>query len=308
MTRFAYASSTSFALCMSLLPAACELKHQLDPGGDTDATTGTDTMTSDSASSTSMSSTSSDPGPGDGSATDGPGVEGPFVDCADLPAGGDTVAPGPPGVLGFPEQACDPRTSGSANGYRCCSTDPATADGQLPAYEGKGITGSTPLYADAANGAGRWGMCVDTTVIPDGSGLLADDAMNCPIPCNPTWDDLDIAKVCGVGRVCCQTIELGAKDCVQDDGVWRAVTGADIGDASVMPPTNWNNAAHDTHQDPNGVVCLAASGNDVSSPEFVQCIRTLSVADQRGFCMAFGPGQMCPADDPSYVDACEAMN
>lgn len=308
MTRFAYAASTSLALCLSLLPAACELKHQLDPGEDTDATTGADTMndsaTSDSLSSTSMSATTVD----DGSTTDGPVFDGPFVDCADLPAGGDTVAPGPSGALGFPEQACDPRTSGSANGYRCCSSDPATADGQLPAYEGKGIEGSAPLYADAANGAGRWGMCVNTTDIPLGSGLLADDALNCPIACNPTWDDGDVASVCGAGRVCCQTIELGPKDCVQENGVWRAVTGADIGDQEVTPPTNWNNVAHDTHQDPNGAVCLAASGNDVTSPEFAECIRTLSVADQRGFCMALGPGQVCPADDPSYVDACEAMN
>lgn len=295
--RFSYDSKV-LVLCLSLVPVACEFKHQLDPGTDTDATTSDDSDTMDGP---------TDDGPtDDGNTSNGPLPEGPFIDCADLPAGGETVAPGT-GPLGFPEQSCDPRTSGTGNGYRCCSTDPATADGQIPAYQGKGIEGSTPLYADAANGAGRWGMCVRTEDIPTGSGLL-EEALNCPIPCNPTWADDDITSVCGSGRVCCQTTAIGANDCVQDDGVWRPVTGADIGDQTIVPATNWSNAAHDTHQDPNGAVCLAASGGDVNSAAFAECIRHLSVADQRGYCMALGPGQGCPGEQPGYVDACEAMN
>lgn len=229
-----------------------------------------------------------------------------LVGCAE--GWNDTVGGGALSALGFP-RACNPRLEpGVQDGYRCCSTDPATADGSLPAYTGKGTEGSPPLYADAANDAGTWGMCVRTSDIPPGSGLLAPAAQDCPIPCDPTWAADSVATVCGAGRVCCQTTELGANDCVQQDGVWRPVTGHDIGDASVVPPTVWNNVAHDTHQDPNGTVCLAFAGGDTSSAEFAECIRHLTVADRRGFCMALGPGQACPGAVESYVDACEAMN
>ncbi len=235
--------------------------------------------------------------------------DGVYIDCAQIGDNEPTVAPGAPGPLGFPEYACNPRTSGSGNGYQCCSSDPATADGQLPAYAGKGIVGSPPLYADAANDSGAWGMCVRVTDIPEGAGLLAPAAMNCPIACDPTWADGEVATVCGSGRVCCQTFALGAADCVQDNatGSWRPVTGADIGSNEIMPLTNWNNAAHDTHQDPNGTVCLGASGG-ANTSEFIECIQHLSVADRRGYCMALAPGAACPGAAPGYIDACEAMN
>ena len=96
--------------------------------------------------------------------------------------------------------------------------------------------------------------------------------------------------------------------------MWRAVTGEDIGDPDVVPTTNWNNVAHDTHQDPNGAVCSAVAGGDPSSEVFETCIEGLSVASQRGFCMALGPGQVCPSDrDPppqgaGYRDVCDLMN
>lgn len=240
--------------------------------------------------------------------TDGPTLDDRYVDCAEIPIG-PTVGPGDAGPLGFPEVSCDPRSSGSANGYQCCSTDPATADGKLPAYEGMNIAGSPPLFADAANVASSWGMCVRLTDLPDGGGLLAPAARNCPVPCDPTWADDDVAQVCGPGRVCCQALALGPGDCVQDSatGTWRPVTGADIGSTEISPPTNWNAIAHDTHQDPNGSVCLAASGSG-NTPEFIECIRHLGVADRRGFCMALGTGVSCPGEEPGYIDACEAMN
>lgn len=232
------------------------------------------------------------------------------VDCA-ARDWGPTIGGGDVGPLGFPLMACNPQTSGEAFGYQCCSTDPATADGLLPAYEMKGIPdASTPIYADAANDAGEWGMCVRTGDIPEGLGLLAAGAENCPIPCDPTWADGDVASVCGAGRVCCQTTELGAKDCVQENGVWRPVTGEDIGATGVEPSTNWNNAAHDTHQDPNGLVCAAVTGG-AGTAAFNECIKGLTVASQRGFCMTLGAGQLCPADpsgpDP-YRSVCDLMN
>lgn len=263
----------------------------------------------DSDSATSSSSSDDATGPGMTSMVDTTGVpdDDPFrVDCAEQDWG-TTVGGGELGPLGFPVLGCNPRTSSDATGYTCCSTDPSTADGSLPAYEGKSIPGAAPLYADAANGAGTWGACVRTSDIPVGSGLLSTAASNCPIPCNPTWADDDVETVCGAGRVCCQVHELHDEDCVEEDGVWRPVTGADIGSVNVTPPTNWNEASHVTHQDPNGLVCLAFAG-DQFGQDFAECVRHLTVADQRGFCMSLEPGQICPGAAPSYVDACEAKN
>src|SRR5687767_1746351 len=105
---------------------------------------------------------------------------------------------------------CNPRQGDNCpETHFCCSDDPSTADGELPAYAGKMMSGSTPLYADDANRAGVSGMCVNRDEIPAGFGLLSAGAANCPIPCNPTWSDADTQDVCGEGRVCCQTVELG---------------------------------------------------------------------------------------------------
>lgn len=207
---------------------------------------------------------------------------------------------------------CDPRQGDNCpDTHFCCSDDPSTADGNLPNYMGKNIPGSsTPLYADTANRAGTSGMCVNTDDIPLNQGLLDPAALNCPIPCNPTWSASDVSAVCGPARVCCQTVELGDKDCVQKDGVWRPVTGDDIGAKDIVPTTNWNNVAHATHQDPNGTVCAAVSGG-VNTDAFGECIKHLTVADQRGFCMGLGPGQACPTNpNPpvNYRNVCVAKN
>jgi hypothetical protein len=215
---------------------------------------------------------------------------------------------------------CDPRQGDNCpDTHFCCSDDPSTADGKLPNFVGKGIAGSsTPLYADTANRAGTSGLCVNTDDIPLNQGLVDPAALNCPIPCNPKWSAGDITTVCGPARVCCQTVEVADKDCVQetDSGTWRPVTGADIctptpsNPCSIVPATNWNNVAHETHQDPNGTVCAAVSGG-AGTAAFNECITHLTVADQRGFCMGLGPGQACPTDpNPpiSYRNACVAKN
>ncbi|MEX1369011.1 MAG: hypothetical protein AB1Z98_38145 [Nannocystaceae bacterium] len=218
---------------------------------------------------------------------------------------GDTelVGGGPPGPLGFPP-GCDPRVDPGTNGYRCCSDDPAAAGNGLPAYEGRGIAGAPPYFADANNDVGRSGLCVDVSQVA-GQGLQGTAAIDCPIPCNPTWGSADIATVCGPARQCCQTQELQPADCVEDPdtGRFRPVTGDDIGLL-----TQWGLADHATHQDPNGDGCLALAGGDVTSMAFQECARSLSVADQRGVCMQLAPGQSCPHAQSSYVDACEALN
>ena len=210
---------------------------------------------------------------------------------------------GPPGPLGFPPP-CNPKQDPGTNGYRCCSDDPAAAGRQLPAYQGTGIAGGLPYFADANNDLSIVGQCVDVTQLV-GQGLNAPGVEGCPIPCNPTWPEDSVETVCGAGRVCCQTVELGAEDCVQDPvtGLYRPITGDDIGTLST-----WRPGDHQTHQDPNGSNCLAIAGGDSSSDVFQDCVRQLSVANQRGFCMSLGAGQVCPHADPSYVDACEQLN
>jgi hypothetical protein len=251
-----------------------------DTGSGTDSSSGSDTA--------------ADPTPGESIDESGGGPSGP---CGV----GDTelIGGGPPGPLGFPPP-CNPSSDPGTNGYLCCSDDPATVDGQLPAYQGMAIAGSAPLFAEANNALSGFGMCIDVGQLA-GQGLLAPGVEGCPIPCNPTWPQDSIDAVCGPARVCCQTVELGPKDCVVDEssGQYRPVTGDDIGLLTVWRPSD-----HQTHQDPNGNDCLALAGGDTLSDFFQGCVRALGVANQRGFCMALGPGLACP----DTVDACEQLN
>lgn len=201
---------------------------------------------------------------------------------------------------------CNPKQeSNCPDTHFCCSDDPAAVGGDKPNYAGKGISdGAMPYFSGDNNGLGVSGMCVRTDDIV-GQGLMELPAINCPIPCNPTWDDAWIDDVCGPSRVCCQTVELEAKDCVVDPGtgMYRPVTGDDIGVLSA-----WKPADHATHQDPNGSSCLALAGGDQNSDTFTDCVRQLSVADQRGFCMALGVNGTCPTKQVGYVDACTQLN
>lgn len=200
---------------------------------------------------------------------------------------------------------CDPQQdSNCPETHFCCSDDPAAVGGAVPQYVGKTTPdAAAPYFSGESNALSRTGMCVRTDDIA-GQGLMEFAALNCPIPCNPTWESSQINAVCGDARVCCQTVALEAKDCVNDGGTFRPVSGADI----VAGVTAWRPADHATHQDPNGSGCLALGGNDNQSSEFQDCIRQLSVADQRGFCMALGTGQTCPTEQPNFIDACSLMN
>lgn len=204
---------------------------------------------------------------------------------------------------------CSPRQSDNCpSTHFCCSDDPAAVGGQLPAFQtSEGMTnGGTPYFAGLNNGLGSSGMCVRTGDLPPGAGLFDAAAANCPVPCNPTWDDADKEAVCGVDRVCCQTVEIEPEDCVQgEDGMWRPVTGADI--LSSPQKSSWAPARHATHQDPAGTGCGKFAGAS-SGPDFEGCLEQLSVADQRGFCMALQPGQACPTETDTYMNACEQIN
>ena len=224
-----------------------------------------------------------------------------FVDCASL-ADGPTLGPGEPGPLGFPELACNPRVSGLGE-YRCCSDDPAAFAGELPTYGDNLPSGEPPYFSGLDNHRSRSGLCVRTSDVPSGVGLTENAALNCPTPCNPTWERADIEAVCGMNRQCCQTRELQPEDCVLDGDEWRPATGADI----ITGLSDWSPSRHRTHQDPGAEVCAEWSGSeDVNDPGYRDCLEQLSVADQRGYCLAVLEG--CPGAAPDYMDACEQIN
>lgn len=200
---------------------------------------------------------------------------------------------------------CNPRQSDNCpEEHFCCSDDPAAVGGGLPDYADKDIPGGkTPYFSGVNNGLGTSGLCVRLSDIPVGAGLVDPGALNCPIPCNPTWTNSDIADVCGGGRQCCQTVEITEADCVQDsDGTWRPATGNDISRGL----TNWSPGRHDTHQDPNGIGCEQFAAGDMTI--FNECVAELTVANQRGFCMSLQPGQYCPTSLDTFIDACERLN
>lgn len=51
-----------------------------------------------------------------------------------------------------------------------------------------------------------------------------------------------------------------------------------------------------------------AGSGDVTNGDFAACLEQLTVANQRGFCMALQPGQGCPGDAPGVLDVCEQIN
>jgi len=223
---------------------------------------------------------------------------------------------------------CDPsnpscpsdKFASNTGAYVCCSDDAAAINpddlsAALPSYVGGGGTG-TPLFSGPNNHLSTSGYCIDVGVVP-ASAAIQDPGtgQGCPLPCNPTWSDSEVADVCGSGTVCCQTQELGDLDCVLDpalgdNGCWRPVTGTDIQGLGGLNSTDWSPSDHETHQSPNGSGCVdfvAAAGlTDQAEVTALTnaCFRRMSVANQRGFCQSGG----CPLTVPEYRDACERKN
>jgi hypothetical protein len=230
----------------------------------------------------------------------------------------------------FQSWRCSPQQSPACpDGYICCSDDPAALDLDaldvtvLPQYEGRGGTG-IPLFSAGNNSLSISGLCVEAGAVPLEGALSDVGAMGCPIPCNPHWQDEELAEVCGNNTLCCQTLELEPEDCVfdadlGDSGCWRPVTGLDIVGLGGLDASHWESSEHATHQDPEGNSCktfvtgvpddvLDAKG--ITADELQRaCLRRLGVADARGFCLGKSPTvSACPLDDPSYRDACEQRN
>jgi hypothetical protein len=118
-------------------------------------------------------------------------------------------------------------------------------------------------------------------------------------------------------------VELQESDCVLDpdlgtEGCWRPVRGDDIIGLGWLEATNWGPGEHATHQDAGLHECesfvtgltsdeLDAAGVTADDVRLA-CLRRLSVANQRGFCIG-GPGVVgCLLAQPSYRDACEQIN
>ena len=200
-------------------------------------TTGSLSISDTGGSTADPDGTSTGPGPTDSQGTDTEGsttetdtddptggVDPPIpvdtVDCGEIPPG--MVVGGEVGPLGF-GPPCSPRAENTSAAYTCCSDDPAAPGGALPAYTGFGGGDEAPLFADDNNDLGAWGLCVDTSMIPAGSGLFGPAADNCPVPCDPTWDAASVEEICGPARVCCQTQQLQPEDCVLEDWEGQAV-------------------------------------------------------------------------------------
>lgn len=206
---------------------------------------------------------------------------------------------------------CDPRQENTCpETHFCCSDDPAAEGGVLPDYLGKGIAGGTPFFSGNNNVLSATGMCVNLDELDRSTGLSEPNAEGCPIPCNPTWTEADIAIVCGEAAQCCQTVELSINDCVLDldTNLWRPVTGGDINSNDVSPQTSWRPTDFETHQDPGGLGCEAYANGSRTSDAFIDCVVNLSVADQRGFCSVLPAGEVCPLASPDYKDPCQRIN
>lgn len=229
--------------------------------------------------------------------------------CADLGAEAPLYGCSDDQSCDAPVLRCNPNLTRDGEEHKCCSDDPATFDGGLPAYSGHNPNGGLPLFSGDSNNAGTSGVCVRTANVED--PLTEFEASGCPVPCNPTWNAGEVEDVCGRGKVCCQTVQMDERDCIFDEEQqrWRAVTGLDIAmfGPSGQIITDWSPSAHVTHQDPAGNRCAALTGvndNDSSNGAYRDCLLRLTVANQRGFCRE--AAECCV--DRNYRDVCEQMN
>ena len=167
-------------------------------------------------------------------------------------------------------------------------------------------------------------MCVELSKVPAQSALQDANATGCPVPCNPSWDSASVGEVCGSGYSCCQTVELEVEDCTFDPSAqcWRPARGIDILNSEIQDP--WSVSTHATHQDPgpvaeNGACRVFARGASqqlglVEDDVWKACLKKLTVADQRGFCLADPQGLGCPLDavdvagNPVHIDVCTQRN
>lgn len=191
---------------------------------------------------------------------------------------------------------CNPRQDDNCpDDYECCSSDPATLTTR---------SGDQRLFSGTRNSLSEFGMCIRKGDLRGTSFALPESPDgDCPVPCNPQWGDALVEGVCGAGRVCCQTREVEPLDCT---GAAPATNAEALACARDSSCTNW--AQHPSAQDPNFQRCTELSrdgSGTVIQATFEACAETLSVANQRGFCMAPDPNRRClNMGTPFYTDAC----
>lgn len=175
--------------------------------------------------------------------------------------------------------------------FRCCSDDPE------------------PSFTESNNRFSNTGFCaVPSYEYTEDDEILSID---CPRACNPKWPGRHVADVCGIDVPCCQTNELLPADCIRDavTGLWRTMDGRDAEAAALRGDARWGDAG--THQDPDFSGCEAIAGARTGEV-FLECVRGLGVADQRGFCggnpdLYYGD-ESGPCAVPSVVDICARRN
>jgi hypothetical protein len=173
---------------------------------------------------------------------------------------------------------------------RCCSDDPE--------------------FSTSDNDLSVTGFCASRDIEYDEE---EDDYefIDCPRACNPKWPGRRIVDVCGPDVACCQTKELLPADCIRDatTGLWRTMDGRDAEAAAIRGDPRWGDGG--THQDPDFAGCEAIAGAR-SGEVFLECVRHLGVADQRGFCGGnfdyfYGDASsQCSAAPP--IDICAQRN
>lgn len=205
------------------------------------------------------------------------------------------------GLPGVHAGACKPIDGdvGCPAEHVCCSDDPATSQGRLPNYweDGKvdDVFGN-PLFSSINNELSHWGFCIDVGEFP------SPFANGCPIPCNPTWSEDQLAPICQGSQCCPFTAVDPAKDCIldPDTGRWRTARGQDVIDKL----TGWGDELA-TNQDPFADSCTKLANGDQDA--LIDCIRQLGVADQRGYCFA-DPcpcvEDVCDQKNPDWVPRC----
>ena len=190
------------------------------------------------------------------------------------------------------QQPCHPNDyDGQPEDAACCSDDPATVGGLDPRYpllDMRGPGTATPLFSDVNNEWAEFGTCVHNVELP------RVDPAGCSTPCNPRWDAETVAAICGFG-LCVQHQAVSVDDCIEVDGVRRPVRGSDMVD-----PEDWIVERSGTRQDPELKRCRAYAAEGATPAErdarLRQCVDALTVADQRGFCIA--TTETLPVPDP----------
>jgi hypothetical protein len=163
----------------------------------------------------------------------------------------------------------------------------------------------TPIFSGNNNPLSTSGMCVET------GGFTSPFPNGCPVPCDPTWDAVDAAEICGTTSKCCQMQELDAtKDCVLDPATTSGARSPAPTFLQARPRGARCTRPTRTRSAPTACCSRRAAAAPVAMEAFDDCLDQLTVADQRGFC--YDPNKcpciedVCAMKNPGYALKCAA--